>query len=237
MSNGLKGLFVTATDTGVGKTVITAALAVTLSPERVSVWKPVQSGALATDPAGDAALLHAWTGCGLAPETLCTRSFSDPLAPYVAAERANAPIDLGQLVREARQRGHNRLLLVEGAGGVAVPLTDKATVLDFMASLRLPAVIVARPGLGTVNHTLLTVAAIHARGLEVAGVILNPWPDAGSAAATDPSLADNARLIRQFGHVQVLGCFPRLSHINAQTLREAAQANLDLAYLSRVAGA
>ena len=175
-----RGYFVTATDTAVGKTVVTAGLAAALRAHGrdVAVFKPVQSGALADDPAGDAALLGAD----------CVYAFSAPLAPLVAARAEGRTISLNPIVERAEELAReHEILLVEGAGGLLVPLADGLDMADLALALDLPLIVVARAGLGTVNHTLLTIEAARARGLELAGVILN--------GKSDESTTDNAALI------------------------------------------
>ena len=191
-----RGYFITATDTGVGKTIVTAGLAASLRARGldVAVFKPVQSGALADDPAGDAALLGAD----------CVYSFAAPLAPLVAARAEGKTIELEPILARARvlAREHE-LLLVEGAGGLLVPLAPGLDMADLAAALGLPLIVVARAGLGTVNHTLLTIGAAKARGLTVAGVVLN--------GASDESTADNATLIEVGSGTRVLARIPPLA--------------------------
>ncbi len=191
-----RGYFVTATDTGVGKTVVTAALASLLRARGrdVAVFKPVQSGALADDPAGDAALLGAE----------CVYSFAAPLAPVVAARAEGVTIELEPILARARELvAKHELLLVEGAGGLLVPLAPALDIADLAAALGLPLVVVARAGLGTVNHTLLTIEAARARGLEIAGVVLN--------GDSDESTTGNAALIEAGSGARVLAQIPRLA--------------------------
>jgi dethiobiotin synthetase len=176
----VRGFFVTGTDTAVGKTVVTGGLAAALRARgmRVATYKPVQSGALADDPDGDAALLGAET----------TYAFAAPLAPLVAAELEGRVVELEPIVRAAeRLAAAHDVLLVEGAGGLLVPLAPGLDVADLARALALPVVVVARAGLGTVNHVLLTLEAAKARGLTVAAVVLNGEGDA--------STEDNPRLI------------------------------------------
>jgi dethiobiotin synthetase len=181
----VRGFFVTGPDTGVGKTVVTAGLARALRAQErtVAVFKPVQSGALADDPEGDAALLEADN----------VYAFEAPLAPLVAARRDGATIELEPILRRAdRLVAVHDIVLVEGAGGLLVPLAGNLLVADLARALGLPLVIVARAGLGTVNHILLTIEAARARDLAVAAVVLN-----GEA---DTSTQDNAELISLFGY-------------------------------------
>ena len=188
--------FVTATDTGVGKTFVTAALAAALRARYsdVAVLKPVQSGAAADDPNGDAALLGAD----------CIYAFAAPLAPLVAARAEGQTIELRPILERARELAlAHEILLVEGAGGLLTPLADDLDLADLAVALGLPLVVVARAGLGTVNHTLLTIEAARARGLELAGVVLN--------GRSDESTAENAALIEERSGVRVLAHVPRLA--------------------------
>jgi dethiobiotin synthetase len=190
-----RGIFVTATDTAVGKTVVCAGLASALRARGcdVAVFKPVQSGALADDPAGDAALLGAD----------CLYAFLAPLAPLIAAREEGRQIELEPILARARALAEaHELLLVEGAGGLLVPLGEDFDIADLVRELTFPLLVVARAGLGTVNHTLLTVEAARARGLEVAGVVLN--------GALDESSETNAALIETRGDVRVLAQVPWL---------------------------
>ena len=191
-----RGYFVTATDTGVGKTFVTAGLATALRARGrdVAVFKPVQSGALADDPLGDAALLGAD----------CVYAFQAPLAPLVAARAEGRQIELEPILERTRElEREHEILLVEGAGGLLVPLSDDLDVAGLAAVLALPLLIVARAGLGTVNHTLLTIEAARARGLEVAGVVLN--------GDGDESTDDNPALIEARSGARVLARIPRLA--------------------------
>lgn len=191
-----RGYFVTATDTGVGKTVVAAGLAAALRARGrdVGVFKPVQSGALAGDPAGDAAILGAD----------CVYAFAAPVAPLVAARAEGKVVELEPIVARGRElAGRHELLLVEGAGGLLAPLSEELDVAGLAAALRLPLLIVARAGLGTVNHTLLTIEAARARGLEIAGIVLNGEADA--------STAENAGMIEERSGVRVLAKVPWLA--------------------------
>ncbi len=191
-----RGYFVTATDTGVGKTVVTAGLAAALRTRGhdVAVFKPVQSGAAADDPAGDAAILGAD----------CVYAFAAPLAPIVAARAEGRLVELEPLVERAAELAReHELLLVEGVGGLLAPLSPSLDVAGLAVALGLPLLVVARAGLGTVNHTLLTLEAAHARGLEVAGIVLN--------GDSDESTNENGALIEQASGVRVLARVPQLA--------------------------
>jgi dethiobiotin synthetase len=166
------GVLVTGTDTGVGKTVVAAALAVA-RPGAVYV-KPVQTG-LATDVA-DVEVVRALAGCDVRQG----RGFDEALAPAVAAARARVSLRRADLL--APFHGLD-VVVGEGAGGLLVELgTDGTTVADLAADLDLPLVVVCRPGLGTLNHTRLTLEAAWARGLRVLGLVVNGYPAAPGVA-------------------------------------------------------
>ncbi|WP_130470218.1 dethiobiotin synthase [Candidatus Magnetaquicoccus inordinatus] len=187
----MRGYFVTGTDTGVGKTVVSAWLMEKLS---AAYWKPVQSGA-APGEEGDLEMVRRLTA-------LPGEFFHDsvyrlalPRSPHEAAEREGVQIDLQRL----HLPQESRCLIVEGAGGVLVPLNDKQLQIDLMVQLALPVIVVARTQLGTINHTLLSVHCLRHYGLEVAGVILN-----------GPTDAENRRAIAQYGQVKILAELPWL---------------------------
>ena len=174
-------IFVTGTDTGVGKTVVAAWLAATLAPhQRVSLIKPFQTGA--TNPAaeGDEAFYRAALG-DEAVDTRTLVSLPEPLAPSIAAERANAPIDVAAALVECRALAkESDITLVEGAGGLLVSITAEHDMAGFAAALDASLVVVARPSLGTLNHTTLTLEAAERRGLPVEMLVISGFPkDAG----------------------------------------------------------
>jgi dethiobiotin synthetase len=175
----MRGLFITGTDTGVGKTVVTAAVARLLRAQgrTCRVCKPVATGARlvngrwlgedtqrlaeAAGQAGQEAAITRWT-------------FPDPVAPPVAARRAGVRLVLDEIAAAVRENSPpGGRLLVEGVGGLLCPLTDDATIVDLVGALRLPLVVVARRSLGTLNHTLLTLEVARSRCLPVAGVVVN----------------------------------------------------------------
>jgi len=176
----VRGLFVTGTDTGAGKTVVAAAIAAALVArgERVAAFKPVVTGtdeAADTDWPPDHELLAAVTGQD--PAAVAPVTFGPAVSPHLAAELAGAEIDPAAMVRAARDAAAAAdVLVAEGVGGLLVPLTAAGhCIRDFARELGLPLVIAARPGLGTINHTLMTIEVARAGGLAVAGVVLTPW--------------------------------------------------------------
>lgn len=165
----MRGLFVTGTDTEVGKTVVSAALAAALRArgEPVRAVKPVATGS--APPGADAALL----GLAAGHPPLVHRCLLEPCAPDRAARMAGVRLDLAELVEGTRGLVGAGLAVVEGVGGWRVPLTPTADLADLAQALGLPVLVVAANRLGVLNHALLTVDAVRGRGLELAGVVLN----------------------------------------------------------------
>ena len=161
----MKGLFITGTDTGVGKTVASAALL--LRYQRIIAlryWKPIQTGMEEDD---DTATVRFLAGCEVFAQGI---RLPKPVSPHLAARWAGTPIDVDALVGSLP--GGNNAWLVEGAGGVLVPVNETHMIADLISRLGLAVVVVARSGLGTINHTLLTLEALRARALPIAGVLL-----------------------------------------------------------------
>lgn len=181
----MRGLFVTATDTEVGKTVVAAALTAALAAGgiRVGAFKPVVTGLNGLPDGGkphDHELLAACAG--MEPGAVAPYRYGPAVSPHLAAELEEEAIDPERLLAVARATAEERgTLVAEGVGGLLVPLTlDGYLVRDLAAALGLRLVVVARPGLGTINHTMLTIEAARAAGLDVRGVVLTPWPEAPS---------------------------------------------------------
>jgi len=173
------GIFVTGTGTEVGKTVVAATIAHTLAAEgqRVHVFKPAVTG-LDEGVETDHALLRRASGSEQSDEEIAPYRYGPPASPHLAAALAGQEIDPERLRQTAQAAAEGADALVcEGVGGLMVPLSPTYLVRDLAADLGYPLVVVASPGLGTINHTLLTVAAARATGLPVAAVVLNPWPE------------------------------------------------------------
>lgn len=198
----MNALVVTGTDTGIGKTVVAAML--TLALDAV-YWKPVQSGTLeGTDAATVAALTGLGPGHFLAEDYRLTQ----PLSPHRAAELDGVEIDPDTLVLP--EVAADRPLVVEGAGGLMVPLTRRTLFIDVFRRWGAPVVVVARTGLGTINHTLLSVEALRTRNIPILGIIF-----VGDANA------DNEETISAYAGVRRLGRLARLPELNAPTLQAA----------------
>ncbi|MCW2990492.1 MAG: dethiobiotin synthase [Solirubrobacterales bacterium] len=190
----MRGLFVTATDTGVGKTYLSAAIAAELRARglRVGVAKPVLTG---LDDPGP----HDHELLGATP----AYTFRPPVSPHLAAELAGVTIDPAALVANARDAfAGNDVVVVEGVGGLLVPLAPGYTVRDLAVELGLPLVVAARPALGTINHTRLTLEA--AAGLDVRAVVLTPWPAAPGVIEEDNRRVLDAHVLAHDGDASAL---------------------------------
>jgi dethiobiotin synthase len=209
----VQGFFVTGTDTDVGKTVVSAWLVGRLG---ASYWKPVQAG---NHPETDSEIVRRLSGAP--PERILTEAYvlAEPIAPHEAARRAGTTIDVAKLIPPACDGP----LVVEGAGGLLVPLDDKAYVIDLASELHLPIVLVARSTIGTINHTLLSIEAIRRRGLPLAGVVVN-----------GPETPHNRAAIERYGKVEIIAEIPWLDQISPAVLM-AIEPELDLGKLARAA--
>ncbi len=206
----MKRIFVAGTDTGVGKTVVSCGLAACLgrSGRRVGWQKWVATGLVEGVTDFEYCRKIAAGAVAMAGELHMPQTFQLPASPHLAAAVENRQVDV-----EAIRRAHDRLaaacdlLVVEGVGGVMVPLTRELLLVDLVAELGLPVLVVARSGLGTINHSLLTIEALRRRHITVAGILFSDeGPD------LDPCLvADNMKVVGELGGVEVLGRLPFLT--------------------------
>ncbi|NYE24354.1 dethiobiotin synthase [Pigmentiphaga litoralis] len=197
-----RGVFVTGTDTGVGKTLVSAILA---KAWHADYWKPLQTG-VADEPGDTPSVMQL---ADLAPSRVHAPFvvLQAPLSPWAAAPLEGVRIDTDALTCPLTASP----LIVEGAGGLLVPINDEVMMIDLIARLGLPVVLVARSSLGTINHTLLSLQALKAAGIAVAGVVMNGPPSAGNRLA-----------IERFGKVPVIAEVPSLEAVDPATV--AAQA-------------
>jgi dethiobiotin synthetase len=221
----LPGLFITGTDTGVGKTWVASAIARILSGQghRVGVLKPVATGATRSNTgwhSEDAEILKAAVGGDVPDSRVAPLVFEEPLAPPVAARRQGGQLGWAEVIAATHEAlawwaDRAEVMVVEGIGGLLCPIAEGATVADLAIALDYPLVIVARRGLGTINQTLLTVEAARWRALRIAGVVLN-----ASDATTDPiaEATNAAELARRLGGVGLL----------AETARHGAPLDLGM---------
>jgi len=200
----VRGAFVTGTGTEVGKTVVAAVIARNLRRRglEVAVFKPAVTGLDEYPPVDgrpDHVILREAAGSERSDEEIAPYRYGPPMSPHLAAEQAGEEIEAQRLLAGARAAAAGaEVLICEGVGGLLVPLSPSYLIRDFAVDLGLPLVIAAPPGLGTINHTLLTIEAARAAGLEVAAVVLTPWPP-------EPSLieASNRETIGALGEVEV----------------------------------
>lgn len=194
------GIFVTGTDTGVGKTFVCALLMISF--EDTCYWKPIQTGSA---EGTDREWIRRVTGLPdyrFIPEVYC---FKDPVSPHLASMQEKRRIDLSNIRLPALP---SRKLVVEGAGGVMVPINEDKFMLDLMLYLGFPVLVVARSTLGTINHTLLTISALRNSGVEVLGVILN-----------GPRNKHNREAIEYYGNVRVIGEIEPVPRVTVNVLR------------------
>ena len=205
----MAGVFVTGTDTEVGKTVASSLLVATLRRfGRVGYWKPIQTGIEQDD---DTAEVRRLAAC--ADDEIVDRGvrLPRPLSPHLSARLADQRIDVDSLIRLGHSLSKDRFWVVEGAGGLLVPLNDGELLADLIAALELPTVIAARSGLGTINHTLLTLTELRRRSIPVAGVVMLGQPNPENRAA-----------IEFYGNTEVLAEIPVLRPLDANSIAEVA---------------
>ncbi len=223
----MRGLLVTATDTGVGKTVLSAALlaAMAAGGESVCAHKPVVTG---LDEESEIGQLGGWPAdhellgraAGMTPEQVAPLRYGPAVSPHLAARLAGERIDPAQLLIAARSAAaRESTLIVEGVGGLLAPLAEDYTVRDFAVALELPLLIAARPGLGTINHTLLTLQAARAAGLDVLAVVLTPWPQKPNEIERS-----NRETIARLGEIEVA----TLGHVRSPNVGDLARAGDEL---------
>ena len=201
------GIFVTGTDTGVGKTEVGRAAVALLRKEglSVSVMKPIETGVGPEGPL-DAQALREAAGVPDPIDLICPHQFSLPAAPNVAAEEEGRDVDLALILRTYETlRAQRDFIWVEGAGGILVPVTDHSSMADLAKALALPVLLVARASLGTINHTLLSLAEIERQNLECVGVILSH-----SAQETSDADLKNLRTLRKTLGPRLIGELPTL---------------------------
>jgi dethiobiotin synthetase len=203
------GCFITGTDTGVGKTLVAAALAVCFKQrgQDVGVMKPIETGHGDKDAAeSDAARLCTAAGMTEPVETISPYRFSDPLAPLDAARRAGTVIHMGTIVAAFHAlAARHSLMLIEGAGGVRVPISEKADMRDLIEQLGLPVIVVGRAAIGGINHVLLTVEALARRQIAIAAIVLNQTKSGPTTIVEGMQQSSTLALLRERSGVPVVG--------------------------------
>ena len=216
-----RGFFVTGTDTGIGKTVVAAALAHCLVQQgkRVAIFKPIASGCEMGEQglvSSDALFLAQCGGTGQTAEEITPIRYEQPLAPLVAARLSKRAIDWDLIVQTYRNLTQNYdMVLVEGIGGIMVPLEADYLVQDLMADMALPAIIVARADLGTINHTLLTVQACRTHNLPIAGIILNQ----NQPSKNELAVESNPRVVSELTGAKILAILDRDPETSVESLQ------------------
>jgi dethiobiotin synthetase len=224
-----KGIFVTGTDTGVGKTVVTAALVSLLRAGGTDAipMKPVQTGCI---PRADGWLPVDLEFClnmaNLEPQPperklMAPYCFQPACSPHLAAAQTFETISISRIAHDfSLLKANHELVIVEGAGGVLVPINEEQTMLDVMVELSLPVLLVARPWLGTISHTLLSLRELARAGVPVSGVIFND----SRACSWDEIVRDNRLTIERFGHAPVLGHLPFIRDIKDKSPKDFLEA-------------
>ena len=202
-----ESLFVTGTDTGVGKTLLSALLVAALD---AIYWKPIQTGAVEGTDRGTVMKLAEIPESLTIPESYC---FDPPVSPHLAAETAGVTIDLARIQPPADLA---KPIVAEGAGGILVPINDSELMLDLAGHLGFPIVIAARSALGTINHTLLTVRALRCAKMPIKGI-----------AMIGHRNRDNERAVERYGGIGVIGWVPWLDTMNRETLLTVFHRNFD----------
>jgi len=203
-----KGVFITATDTEVGKTFVSALLLKALLNQNINAgyFKPVASGCKTENGflvSEDLLHIEKFTGKKMEPDLCCPVRYQKPLAPMAAALLEKKPVNIMKIKKAFDHlKQEHSILVVEGIGGVMVPLRKNYLVIDLIAEFKLPALIVSRPTLGTINHTLLTISALKNRGIPIAGFLTNSDKEENDAAtATSPMIIAGLSRVPYLGHI------------------------------------
>jgi dethiobiotin synthetase len=214
------GIFITGTDTGVGKTLVSAGLALVLKERgiKVGVMKPIATGCYGSEArlvSHDAVFLMEAAENDV-PPLICPSRFRNPLAPNVAAAIEKKEINLKH-IRDAYEEMHKiyDYVIVEGIGGLMVPITKDYFVANMIRDFQLPIVIVSRASLGTINHTLLTLDAALIRGFDIRGIIFNRIPVANFSLAE----ITNPKIIHELTNIPILGSLPEMDDVDVETCR------------------
>jgi dethiobiotin synthetase len=234
MVHGAKGFFVTGTDTGVGKTIITAALIKVISRLGFTTggMKPIESGCLQQGDVlvpSDGMFIKTIAHMEENIRHITPCCFKSPLAPLPASESEGISVDFEKINKAfADISGKYDVVIVEGIGGLLVPITKNYSVIDMAKNFNLPLIVVSKPSLGTINHTMLTVNYALKEGLRVAGIIINynQPPEKTLAEATNPEV------IKQISPVPVIGIFPYLTDMESANIEKVAEKNLDIELVS-----
>jgi len=225
-----KGFFVTATDTGAGKTVITAALIKTIAllGVRACGMKPIETGCIREGDVlvpSDGMFIKTVARMEETVNYISPCCFEAPLAPMAASEIEGIPVNFEEIKKAYRELSENyEAAVVEGIGGLLVPIKKDYFVLDLARDFGLPIIVVSKPGIGTLNHTLLTVNYALKEGLSVAGIIINYVSPPQDTLSEDT----NPEILKQISPVPIIGVFPYLKDLESNTIEKAVVKNLDI---------
>jgi dethiobiotin synthetase len=240
-----KGFFITGTDTGVGKTVIVAALvkAIGLLGCSVCGMKPIETGCKKTEVRSqksevrndllipfDGTFLKKIAGMDDSIDLVTPFTFENPLAPMVASDIEGIPVDIDKIQKAFKELSKKYdVVIIEGIGGLLVPVKKDYFVLDLARDFGLPLIVVSRPGLGTLNHTMLTINYAIKEDLNVAGIIINYTrpPKYTIDEETNPEV------IKQISPVPLIGIFPYLKDLESSTIEKAVVKNLDIEIIKK----
>jgi dethiobiotin synthase len=210
----LRGIFVTGTDTNVGKTVVSAALLARYRAETpLRYWKPIQTGVDHDDDSREVMRLAAARDSEVLNAGV---RLPKPVSPHLAARLAGTRVTVRSVLEQVEEEDGETRWIVEGAGGVLVPLNERETMADLMEALDLPVLVASRSTLGTINHTLMTIEALRRRRLKVAGVVMVGEPN-----------DENRLAIEKYGAAEVLGQMPRFDPLTPEALARWAGSELD----------
>jgi len=230
-----RGFFISATDTSVGKTVVSAAIirALTIMGFKTAGMKPIETGCLKSGEmlqSSDGAFLKKLTVMDEKINIVSPYLFELPVSPYVASYKEKKEIRLGVILKayDALLKKYDAIV-VEGAGGLYVPIHKDYFMADLAREMELPLVIVARPGLGTINHSLLTISYARSKGVEIAGILFNyiSQPEDSVAEKMNPDT------LQELTDVPFLGTFPYLPVLEEETIDRAVLRNIDIGKLKR----
>lgn len=220
------GIFIAGTDTGVGKTVVAAALSIALTRQgfRVGVMKPIETGVPLTRPSqSDAARLRQAAGCQVSLDTISPYQFSQPVAPITAAQQGGRAISLALLARQYRQLAqHYDWMVVEGVGGVLVPISATIDVADLISRFNLPTVVVGRSSLGGINHARLTIEALRQRAIPIIALVVNR-PHPARSPIEQAQERSTIEVLRQRAGVPVVGPLPHQPTLRQNFQRAASR--------------
>ncbi len=210
----MKGIFITGTDTNIGKTIVSAALICALrQKENVIYWKPIQTG---IEEDNDTETVRELAKCSA--DEIYDKGFrlEKPLSPHLSASLADTEITVGKILTFLPKQTEDRFWIVEGAGGILVPLNENELMIDLIKALKLPVVIASRTGLGTINHTLLTIEILRNHNIKTHGVIMNGNPN-----------VENKQAIEHYGKVSVLAEMPKFEKLGYEKLKDWSE-NINL---------